>query len=143
MLGLRLGIVFGPGRGRIGFMDIITSLFEDAVLGKMVVVPKGDTKLTLQYVKEAANVLWFGLNVKRYEDCIFNTCDEAVSLRALVEYVREQLPEVQIEVELGDETPRVLVDASRIRRELNYRPMYTVKDGVVDYINYLKSTLKK
>jgi len=109
-------------------MDIITSLFEDAVLGKMVVVPKGDTKLTLQYVKEAANVLWFGLNVKRYEDCIFNTCDEAVSLRALVEYVREQLPEVQIEVELGDETPRVLVDASRIRRELNYRPMYTVKD---------------
>jgi len=143
VLGLRLGIVFGPGRGRIGFMDIITSLFEDAVLGKMVVVPKGDTKLTLQYVKEAANVLWFGLNVKRYEHCIFNTCDEAVSLRALAEYVREQLPEAQIEVEPGDETPRVLVDASRIRRELNYRPMYTVKDGVVDYINYLKSTLKK
>lgn len=143
VLGLRLGLVFGPGRDRLGFMDILVSIFEDSVLGKRVVIPKGDTKLTLQYVKEAANVLWFGLNVKHYEHAIYNTCDEAVSLRELANYVKEQLPEAQIEVEPGDETPRVLVDASRIRRELNYKPIYTVKDGVIDYINYLKSTLKK
>jgi len=143
VLGLRLGLVFGPGRDRLGFMDILVSLFEDAVLGKKVIVPKGDTVITPQYVKEAANVLLFGLKVKRYEHCIFNTCDEAVSLRTLAEYVKEQLPEAQIEVEPGDETPRVLVDASRIRKELNYEPKYTVKDGVIDYINYLKGSLKK
>jgi len=143
VLGLRLGLVFGPGRDRLGFMDILVSIFEDSVLGKRVVIPKGDTKLTLQYVKEAANVLWFGLNVKRYEHATYNTCDEAVSLRELANYVKEQLPEAWIEVEPGDETPRVLVDASKIRRELNYKPMYTVKDGVIDYINYLKSTPKE
>ncbi|MEM2338157.1 MAG: NAD(P)-dependent oxidoreductase [Candidatus Bathyarchaeia archaeon] len=143
ILGLRLGLVFGPGRDRLGFMDILVSLFEDAVLGKKVVVSKGDTRIVPQYVKEAANVLWFGLNVKRYEHCIFNTCDEAVSLRDLANYVKEQLPNAQIEVQPGDETPRVLVDASRIRKELNYKPKYTVKDGVADYVNYLKNTVKK
>jgi len=92
VLGLRLGLVFGPGRDRLGFMDIFVSIFEDSVLGKRV-VPKGDTKLTLQYVKEAAKVLWFGLNVKRYEHAIYNACDEAVSLRELANYVKEQLIE--------------------------------------------------
>lgn len=143
ILGLRLGIVFGPGRDRLGFMDILVSLFEDAVVGRQVKVPKGDTVIVPQYVKEAANVLRFGLNVKKHKHCIFNTCDEALSLRTLACHVKKLVPEAKIDVEPGDETPRVLVDATRIRKELNYKPAYTVKDGIYDYISYLKATLKK
>lgn len=139
VLGLRLGLVFGPGRERIGFMDILVSLFEDPIMGRRVLVPKADTKLTLQYVKEAANVLWFGLNVRHHKHCIYNTCDEVVTLRELANYVKELVPNAQIEIEPGDETPRVLVSANRIRDELKYKPKYTVRDGVIDYINYLRS----
>ncbi|MDH5815285.1 MAG: hypothetical protein QE164_00575 [Candidatus Nezhaarchaeota archaeon] len=42
-------------------MDILVSLFEDTVMGKKVLVTKADTRLVLQHVKEAANVLWYGL----------------------------------------------------------------------------------
>lgn len=82
-----------------------------------------------------------GLNARGYKHFIFNTCDEAVSFNELSRYVKELIPDAQIEVEPGSETPRVLVDASRIREELSYKPKYTVKDGVVDYINHLKATL--
>ncbi|MEM0232757.1 MAG: NAD(P)-dependent oxidoreductase [Candidatus Nezhaarchaeales archaeon] len=138
ILGLRLGLVFGPGRDRIGFMDILVLLFEDSVAGRKVLVTKADTKLVLQYVKEAANVLWFGLNVKHHKYCIYNTCDEVVTLRELASYVKELVPEAQIEVEPGDETPRALVNANRIRDELQYKQKYTIRDGVTDYINHLK-----
>lgn len=139
VLALRLGLVFGPGRGKRGFMDMLVSLFEDPLLGRPIKVPKAESVLTLQYVKEAANVVWFGLKAKGCRHYVYNTCDEAVSLRQLVEWIKELLPNAQIDLEPGSETPRVLVDADRIRKELGYRPMYTVKDGVIDYINCLKT----
>ncbi|MDI9619608.1 MAG: NAD(P)-dependent oxidoreductase [Candidatus Nezhaarchaeota archaeon] len=139
VLALRLGLVFGPGRERRGFGDILVDLFENPVLGKPVKVSKADTLITPQYVKEAANVVHLALKAKGYRHRVFNTCDEVVSLRQLAEWVLELVPHAQIALEPGDETPRALVDASRIREELGYKPVYTVREGVVDYINILMS----
>ncbi|RLF07259.1 MAG: hypothetical protein DRJ60_03055 [Thermoprotei archaeon] len=141
VLGLRLGLVFGPGRERRGFGDILVDLFENPVLGKPVKVPKADSMITPQYVKEAANVVWIGLKAKGYKHRIYNTCDEAVSYRQLAEWVRELIPNAQIELEPGEDTPRALVDASRFREEFNYKPLFSVRDGVIDYINHLKASL--
>jgi len=141
ILGLRIGLIFGPGRERRGFGDILVDLFENPVLGKPVRVPKADSMITPQYVKEAANVVWIGLKARGYKRRIYNTCDEAVSYRQMAEWVRELIPDARIELEPGEETPRALVDASRFREEFNYKPLFSVRDGVIDYINHLRTTL--
>ena len=137
VLGMRLGLVFGPGRERSGFMDVLVDLFEGAAHGRPVRVPDGDSVWVLQYVKESANVLAFGLEVDRHLRRVYNTCDEALSLRQLAAMVKELVPSAEIEVEPGGRTVRAPVDASRIREELGYSPRYTVRDGVVDYLREL------
>ncbi len=137
VLGMRLGLVFGPRRERSGFMDVLVDLFEGAASGRPVRVPEGDSVWVLQYVKESANVMKFGLEVERHGRRVYNTCDEAISLRQLAMMVKELVPSAEIEVEPGGRTVRVPVDASRIREELGYRPKYTVRDGVLDYLREL------
>jgi len=134
VLGMRLGLVFGPGRDRAGFMDVLVDLFEGAASGKPVRVPGGDSVWVLQYVKESANAMAFGMEVDRHPRRVYNTCDEALSLRQLAEMVGELVPGARIEVEPGGRTVRAPVDAGRIREELGYRPRYTVRDGVIDYL---------
>ncbi|MGC8773314.1 MAG: NAD-dependent epimerase/dehydratase family protein [Conexivisphaera sp.] len=137
VLGMRLGLVFGLGRDRSGFMDVLVDLFEAAASGRPVRVPQGDSVWVLQYVKESANVMAFGLEVERHQSRVYNTCDEALSLRQLAGIVGEFVPDARIEVEPGGRTVRALVDAGRIRRELGYAPKYTVRDGVRDYLEAL------
>ena len=138
---LRLGINFGPGRGRIGVFDFVVDLFENPLMGKPVKVPNGDAIYTLQYVKDAAEAVLTGLKAKGFKHRVFNTCDEAVSLRTLASYVKEEVPEAQIEVEAGGKTPRVLVDATRIREELGFTPPFGIRGGVADYIRELKKAV--
>ena len=137
VLGMRLGLVFGHGRNRSGFMDVLVDLFEGAASGRPVRVPDGDSVWVLQYVKESANAMAFGFNVKNHSRRVYNTCDEAVSLRQLAEYVQEFIPSAHIEIEPGGRTIRAPVDASRIREELGYREAYSVRDGVRDYLREL------
>jgi len=134
VLGMRLGLVFGPGRDRRNFMDVLVDLFEGAASGKPVRVPGGDSVWVLQYVKESANAMAFGMDVDRHHRRAYNTCDEALSLRQLADIVRELVPGARIEVEPGGRTVRAPVDAGRIREELGYRPRYTVRDGAIDYL---------
>ncbi|MFP3228992.1 MAG: NAD(P)-dependent oxidoreductase [Nitrososphaeria archaeon] len=142
VLGMRLGLVFGPGRDRRNFMDVLVDLFEGAASGKPVRVPGGDSVWVLQYVKESANAMAFGLEVKGHSRRVYNTCDEALSLRQLAEMVMELVPGARIEVEPGGRTVRAPVDASRIREELGYRPRYTVRDGVLDYLRELGAPMR-
>jgi len=141
VLSMRLGINFGPGRERRGVFDFIVDLFEYPLLKKPVRIPGGDAKYTLQYVKDAAEAIWVGVKAKNFKHRIFNTCDEACTLRELAQYVKEEIPDADITVEPGGKTPRVLVDASRIRSELGYTPRYGIRGGVKDYLQDLKKTL--
>lgn len=141
VLTMRLGINFGPGRERRGVFDFVVDLFENPLLKKPVYVPGGDAKYTLQYVKDAAEVIWVGLNAKNFKHRVFNTCDEACTLSELAQYVKEEVPDADITVEAGGKTPRVLVDASRVRQELGYTPHYGIKGGVKDYLQELKKNL--
>jgi|GEM_PF-461592 len=142
VLGMRLGLLFGPGRARLGVMDVLVDLFEGAASGKPVRVTGGDSVWTLQYVKEAANAMAFGLEVGGHARRVYNTCDEALSLRQLAEMVMELVPGARIEVEPGGRTVRAPVDAGRIREELGYRPRYTVRDGVIDYLRELGAPMR-
>jgi len=141
VLTMRLGINFGPGRGRRGVFDFVVDLFEYPLLKKPVRISGGDAKYTLQYVKDAAEAILAGVKAKSFKHRIFNTCDEACTLRELAQYVKEEIPDADITVEPGGKTPRVLVDASRIRQELGYTPRYGIKGGVKDYLQELRKTL--
>ena len=138
---LRLGINFGPGRRRIGFHDFLVELFENSVLGKPVRLVGGDAKYTLQYVKDTAEVVYTALKASSIKHRVFNTCDEAVSLRQLAAYVKEEVPDADITIEPGGKTERALVDARRIREELGFKPPFGIRGGVKDYINELKKTI--
>ncbi|MDH5815284.1 MAG: hypothetical protein QE164_00570 [Candidatus Nezhaarchaeota archaeon] len=87
-------------------------------------------------------MVWPGLNVEHHKHCVYNTsCDEVVTLKELANYVKELVPNAQIEVEPGDETPRVLVSANRMRDELQYKHKVYCKRWVINYVNYLRSRL--
>ena len=138
---LRLGINFGPGRRRIGFHDFVVELFENPILGKPVRLAGGDARYTLQYVKDTAEAVYTALKASGIKHRVFNTCDEVVSLRQLAEYVKEEVPAANITIEPGGRTERALVDASRIREELGFKPRFGIRGGVKDYINELKRTV--
>jgi len=143
---LRLGTVYGPGQIVQPNHPMVVSLVEDAVFRKSVEWFGGEKqKLNTVYVKDAARGICLAYYSRDLTHKIFNISSGVQhTFQEIGKTLNESIPEAQINIgrdsinheEIG------LMDISRARKELLYKPRYSLKAGVKDYINWLQENEK-
>jgi len=138
--GLRLPLVYGPGRPEGGF-PFITDLFEEAATGGEITISDGDTTWDLMYKKDIGRVFLDVLEAGSYIHDVYNVIGHTLTVRELVDHVRERAhPDASIQIVDGDAgfLPAPLND-SRLRSEFVFEPGYSPERAVEDFIGELRS----
>lgn len=135
-IGLRFTIVYGVGRMR-GGSAFATQLIQKPALGEPSVVIDPDGVLDWQYVEDVSRSIVAACKGPKTTTRVFNTGGIVGSTREAVGIIRRYLPEAQITLdEASSRGPRrVQYDVSGIAGELDYRPIYSMDEGIKRTIN--------
>ncbi|MFD1363345.1 NAD-dependent epimerase/dehydratase family protein [Lentibacillus salinarum] len=139
VISLRLAFVYGPNR----FMpDPIKSILERAVYGVDIHDAKGaDQQLEFIYVKDAALAVYKALKVEKCNSSIFNIgtgCNSTIN--EIAEVVSKIYPKVSIQIGPGDLGYDFIgaFDCSEAQKQLDFKAKYDLKEGIIDYANFLE-----
>jgi len=134
---LRFTWVFGPGR-TTGITAVYSSLVLDAIArGEPVTVPNPDERGDWLYVKDAVKAilsLWDAHGLSRR---VFNIAGGVHSIREVVDIARKLRPDARVELAAGGSALSpypVAYDDSAARRELGFRPDYTIEAAVAEHL---------
>jgi len=138
--GLRLPLVYGPGRPEGGF-PFITELFEAAATGGTVTITDVETTWDLMYKTDVGRMFAHVLAASPYDHDVYNVVGHTLTVRELVSLVRERSqPDATLKTEGGDRgfIPAPL-DDSRFESEFSFEPAYSPDAAVEDFIAELRS----
>jgi UDP-glucose 4-epimerase len=134
---LRFAWVFGPGR-TTGITALYSSLILDAIArGESVRVPNPDERGDWLYVKDAVKailLLWDGAKSGRR---IFNIAGGVHSIRDVVAIARRLRPDANVTFDDNGKTLSpypAAYDDSAARRELGWKPDYTIESAVAEHL---------
>lgn len=131
--GVRLPLVYGPGRWYKGAGAAIVDLFEG---GLNTVIYGGEEQMDLMYVKDVAKLfLEMAITTRPLSD-IYNVKSHQTSLQELIETVRSLSPKRQIEWK-KTKSPVIypIMDTTKIEDELGFYPSFSVEKACRDYLN--------
>ena len=140
-IAIRPSMVFGPLRfyNPVGF-DI--RIFENPAKGLPVTVSAGDLPKSVNwsYVKDVAHAFALAMANDGVKYGIYNVGGETETMRGIMDIVKGFIPSTKFEVK-----PAEHVQASRyfdlnwekVRKELNYSPLYGLRNGIKDYLDSL------
>jgi len=80
------------------------------------------------------------LLIKDPKFSVFNLSGGAHSAQDFVNIVKKFIPEAEISLERGKD-PNLhppIMDVTRVKKELGFKPTYTLEDGCEEYINQLR-----
>ncbi len=134
---LRFTWVFGPGR-----TTGITALWSSAILDAMardqeITVPNPEEKGDWLYVKDAVSAILKLWDAPQVSQRIYNIAGGAHSIRQVVDVARRLRPEAPITLVEGgaNQSPYpAAYDDTVFRRELDWKPDYSMKDAVAEHI---------
>jgi len=135
-IALRLSTVYGPG-GK----GLIEKMIVGAFMGKYVKVPRrGDEGYEPVYVKDVVKSIMLALHGKDLKNRIFNIGgSEMCSLEEIASVIRKYIPHAKIEFGRESRLHKVgKLNLKRAMEELGYKPVYSVKDGVKNFIEWLR-----
>jgi UDP-glucose 4-epimerase len=140
---IRFGSIYGPGKlERHGPMSLASRIVEDGLAGKPVRIAQGgDQRDDYVYVSDAGEaVAALAVHPRPLRHPVYNVgAGWPASLRDLAAAVRRVQPNADIEIgpgldPLGLGVPYyVVLDSSRIERELGFVPRFDFDAGVADY----------
>lgn len=136
-IGLRLTVVYGPGRLR-GYMSFPSELIRRAAVGEAVEVPIADQEINWQYVADVAALIIHCLHAPTPKDVVFNTWGDVRTFRDAGQILQQLAPDAPIAFSHAalDDGHRALLaapaafDDSELRRQLGYVPTFTLERGV-------------
>lgn len=137
---LRIGQVYGPMHVT---QEYVRDAIKAAIKGKKYVLPYGlEQKIQLIYVDDAAEVsvrACFAENIN--EMAVYNaTSGYQPSFGEILKLIQELIPEFEYEVGPGTMGTEVqgIFDISETERDLGYVPKVSLREGLVQYIEWLK-----
>lgn len=138
-VGLRPTVIYGTGRIR-GTSAFASILIENPARGKPVQVPyTADQEHDWMYVKDTADAFVTACFIKKPKHTIFNIGGEVHTLREATNYVKELIPDADIT--FGNATLGWVskYDTTRASEELGFSSRYSLKDGIKDFVNTVRS----
>jgi UDP-glucose 4-epimerase len=146
-IALRYAQIFGPGKlARHGILSIHGRIIENTMLGKPSRIPRGaEQRDDIVYVKDVARSIVDALKAEQPSSKIFHIGGgEAHSLTELAAILKEIYPAADIEIGPGLDYLNLgrqlysLHDLTRARKELGFKPNFSLQEGVRDYIAMMK-----
>lgn len=138
---LRPGWIYGPGQIMQCYMK---TLFRNALDGIPTYEENGrDYRFQYVHVTDVAEACILAATVSELKNYVYNvTAGTQISYAELVQYVKGMFPEAEINV--GEGTIDVLdanaiFDISLAKQELGYVPQMELKEGMAQYVEWLKS----
>lgn len=136
IISLRLAFVYGPGR----YMpDPIKLLIQIAERGEDINEEKGmDQKLEFIYVKDVVRAIWLALESKGLEGEVFNIgTGYLASMKEIINIIQDIYPHLSISMGPGDMGYDEMgsFDCSKAQKILKFEPLYSLKEGILEYAN--------
>jgi nucleoside-diphosphate-sugar epimerase len=136
-IGLRLTVVYGPGRLR-GYMSFPSEMIRRAAEGRPIEVPVADLAINWQYVEDVAALMVQALDAPPLTGDAFNTSGDVRTFRAAAEVLAGLAPAAQITFhdeprDIGETTllgAPAAFDDRELREQLGWAPAYSLEDGV-------------
>lgn len=135
--GLRYGaMIFGAVQKRGGASLFTRELMINPALGKPGKILHGDGTISWLYVDDASRAAVLASKYPRKKTRAYNIMGELYSARELADYVKELLPDADIELLPGkDPAPPWKYETTVIETEIGFRNLWTVKQGIKETIN--------
>lgn len=128
-IGLRFTSVYGVGRTR-GMSSFTTKMIEAAAYGESYTAPFGDDIVDWQYVEDVATVIATALTAPTTKTRCFTVKGDYRSVKEGVDAVKRLVPDADISVEGGVFGIQWDYDASTLRDELGFQPVYGMEAGI-------------
>lgn len=134
---LRFAWVFGPGR-TTGITAVYSSLLLDAIArAQPVEVANPDERGDWLYVKDAVKALLLAWDADGVRQRIYNVAGGVHSVREVVEIARRYRPDARVRLTASSASASpypAAYDDSVARRELGWRPDYTIEAAVREHL---------
>ncbi|MEM0034743.1 MAG: NAD(P)-dependent oxidoreductase [Desulfurococcus sp.] len=136
---LRPTVVFGPGRFRGPSAEYSSMIIERALNNEKVIVKNPNDKVNYIYVRDAVSALILLAEAEKVKYRAYNAAGFVSRVIEFVEMVKKYIPALQYEVQqLEAVRYAAVIDDSKIREELGWRPQYTYEKAIEDYIETVR-----
>ena len=118
---------------------------ENAFKKQKIFIQGKNEKLDFTYIKDLANGSILAARKIKGINQIFNiTCGKGQTLYSYVSYLKSEFPELTYVIRKKDKTKpsRGTLSINKAKKMLGYKPKYSLKDGIKEYIKFLKKTYK-
>lgn len=131
----------GPDRRRGNIQD--TAIVKAAVAGERLAVPARSQPFEIVYVEDEAQAFVDATMADELpSDRYLVGTGDRVSLAEFVDLVREQVPDVKLELDALESEDQLNgsppSDTTRIRDELGWTPTHTISEAIEAYISWLR-----
>lgn len=139
VVGLRLPLVYGPGRWYTGQATALTASFEAAAERRPAVVTASPEPMDLLYAPDAGALVVRCVEATTIPHDVYNVVGHRSSIAELAEILRSIDPEIEVTVVEGASGLTVPPMATaRLERDLGFRPAYDAYRACADYLGYLR-----
>lgn len=136
---IRPSAVYGPKDMNRRVSQIFV---ENAFKNKKIIIQGKDEKLDFTYIKDLANGSILAARSKKGINQIFNiTCGKGQSLYKFVLYLKTKFPNLEYKIKKRDKTKpsRGTLSIKKAQKLLGYKPKYTLRDGISEYVKFLRT----
>jgi len=131
---LRFTTIYGLGKFG-GATGLCSLLIEKSALGEPIKVDIADAVTDWLYIKDAVNSLLLARDVENPRKRVYNIGGSTHKTREVAEVVKKFIPDAEIKLESkGTFSWPPSYDCSRAREEIGYKPLFTIEEGVKDFI---------
>ncbi len=132
---LRPTVVFGPGRFRGPSAEYSSILVEAAIRGERAVVKNPEDRVNYIYVRDVSRALIALVEAEKVSYRAYNAAGFVSTVMEFAELIRRYVPSFQYEIKPAEAVRyAAVIDDSRLRQELGWRPIYTYEKAIEDYI---------
>jgi nucleoside-diphosphate-sugar epimerase len=142
-IGLRFTHVYGYGKAltipRGTGVDYLTTLLEKSAAGESGVIHNGDDEPDFLYVEDVARAIRLASEAPPTRSSGLTIVGETRTMREAVAYVRQLLPEVELQMSPGGTHKGIRYDGSVTEEAIGYSPQFPMEDGFRKTINMVRA----
>ncbi len=142
-IGLRFTHVYGYGKAltipRGTGVDYLTEMLEKPPAGEPGVINNGDDEPDFLYVEDVARAIRLASEAAPTRSSGLTIVGETRPMSEAIAYVRELLPEADLQVQPGGTHRGIRYDGSVTEAAIGYSPQYTMEEGFRKTINMVRN----